>query len=223
MPKVAAGAFVVCLVMSYFVAGWEVHGPTSTTHRQQEHYPPEGYGEEIGQPPPTLSDSSSRRHERVVVDSWPPKCTGMHHPAEGMLKQWPCLFIAAYNFRAQYDVVVFATGLTFLPTQRCQTCKRLCILQGSRVIVPDSMGVEEEVLSLSERDRALFLSQCNTAIDQIDKMGATEAWFMGFMLHNSLTESTMAGKLSSGASRHGSTQRSQSIVTCHGSIQMHSS
>ena len=46
------------------------------------------------------------------------------------------------------------------------------------VIVPDSMGVKEEVLSLPEQDRSLFLRQCNTTIDKIDKMGATEAWFM---------------------------------------------
>merc|ERR1712086_1240876 len=110
-------------------------------------------------PPSTLNNSSFRRHERVVVVT---KVHG-HNPAEGMLKQCLCLFTAAYNFRAQYDIVVFATDLTYF----------------TNATLPDPMSVKDELLALPEQDRALFLKQCNTTIDAIDKMGPTPAWFIG--------------------------------------------
>lgn len=55
--------------------------------------------------PPILSAASFRRHSGVVVAT---KIHG-HAPGPAMVKQWLCLFTAAYNQLARYDIVVFTT------------------------------------------------------------------------------------------------------------------
>lgn len=110
--------------------------------------------------PPARAEKT--RHEQVVVVT---KVHG-HGPADEMLKQSLCLFTAAYNHRAGYDIVVFATELqhfsdSFVPELRA------IVHPASLVLVPDARSLKEEVMALPKEDRALLLSQCNTTVDKI--------------------------------------------------------